>query len=354
MQLWARTPFVLRRILADVLLTLVPSQAFPVALTIFVVISALAARWVYVDSQRRSSGDLWERLAWSVGTLVALPVFLPIYLIAARPPGRLTPCSHCGQPTISHRAVCLHCGSPIEFESAPAMWGLGEVIGVAVVFVLSLPLIAATLGITRMPTLAELSAFAVAQDLLFVVLAVYVVRVRYGLDLTTLGIRLARWPLLLAVGAAVGAATIPLSELAERAAILVIGLFIGVDRAESMADAEHARDVLTGILRGPLTRSEIAWILVLVCIIVPIGEEIFFRGFLYTALRRWGVTLASALSAIFFGAVHQQIVHFLPIFLLGVVLALLFERMRSLIPGMIVHGLNNLVAILSVLFGWNI
>lgn len=333
---------------------LVLLDAFPISFAIFFILSALAARWVYLDCRARSGGSRWEILAWGVGTFVALPIFLPMYLIAARPPGRLVRCPHCGRGTLAHRAACQHCGTPIAFDPLPAMWGLGEVVGIAIVFMFTLPLIAAALGIENNPTLAELSIFAVAQNVLFLALTAYVVRGRYRLPLPALGIRLERWPVLVLLGLAGGAATIPLSVGAERLATAVIGAVIGRARAESLATAEHTNDVLLGILRGPLTTAEIIWVIVLVCVIVPVGEEIFFRGFVFGALRRWGVLTAAGLSALFFGAVHQQIVHFLPVFLLGVVLALVYERTQSLLPVMVVHGVNNLVAILTVIYGWNI
>jgi hypothetical protein len=111
---------------------------------------------------------------------------------------------------------------------------------------------------------------------------------------------------------------------------------------------------LTGILQRPLTTTQIVWIVLLVCVLVPIGEEMFFRGFVYGTLRRWGVTAATVLSALFFGAVHQQVVHFLPIVVLGAILALLYERTGSLLPAMLVHAVNNLVAVLGTLYQWNI
>ena len=232
---------------------------------------------------------------------------------------------------------------------------MSEVIGVAIVFMISLPVVAANLiGISSAPTLAEISAFAVAQNVLFVALTVYVVRFRYRLAFSALGIRWERWTMMAAVGIAVGVLTIPTSTIIERAAISIIGAVIGRESAEKMASAEHARDVLTGVLLGPVTTTDIIWVLVIVCVVVPIGEEVFFRGFVFGALRRWGVFLASGLSALFFAAVHQQVVHFPPIFVLGIILALFYERTQSLVPAIVVHGINNLVAILAVLYHWNI
>lgn len=321
---------------------------------VFIAISALAAAWVHIDYRSRADGALWERIAWWLGTLLALPIFLPIYLIAARPPGRLVRCPSCRRLTVAHRATCRHCGSAIAFEPSPKIWGLGEVVGISLVFMLTLPVIAAALGLEGTPSLADLSAFAVAQNLLFVALVTYVVRMRYGLPLADLGIRPDRWTLWLAVGLLAGGLSIPVSIEVERLAIVLVGLVTGRGRADAMAEQEHLTDPLTNILQGPLSAVQLGWILLLVCVLVPIGEELFFRGFLYGTLRRWGAGIATVLSAVFFAAVHQQVVHFLPIFVLGVILALLYDRTRSLVGPVVVHAVNNLIAILSLLYGWGI
>ena len=327
---------------------------FSPGFVVFLFISTAAAAWVFHDYGSRTEGSRWERLAWLLGTLLALPIFLPIYLIAARPPGRLARCPSCGRPTVTHRAACRHCGNAIAFEPPPRIWGLGEVVGIALVFMITLPVVAAALGIQSTPSLVELSGLALAQNLMFIGLTLYVVRMRYQLPLADLGVRVERWPAWAAAGLLIGALSIPVSTQVEELSIALISLFIGRGSAEQMAEQEHLSDVLTGILQDPISMPEFAWILFLVCVLVPIGEEIFFRGFIYGTLRRWGLATAVVLSALFFSAVHQQIVHSLPIFVLGVVLAVVYERTRSLLPSMVIHAVNNVVAILSVFYGWNI
>jgi membrane protease YdiL (CAAX protease family) len=329
-------------------------QAIPPGLIVLVVVFAATAAWVLADARARfSSGS--EGWVWAAGTLVALPIFLPLYLIGARPVGRTTVCPACGRGTLSHRAACLHCGYPITFEAFPDTWGLGEVIGVATVFMVSLPVIAGAVGVQEPPTPVELAVFSLAQNVLLVGLAAYVTGVRYHQPLATIGIRAARWPWLIAIGVLVGSVTIPLSAASERLAVLLIGIAVGPHRAEAMASAEHANNVFARVLQTQqLGTGELVSILVLVGVLAPIGEEVFFRGFVYSTLRRWGVPLAVALSAAYFGAVHQQIVHFLPITILGVVLALLYHRTGSLVPSVAVHGVNNIVAILALVYGWNI
>jgi uncharacterized protein len=50
-----------------------------------------------------------------------------------------------------------------------------------------------------------------------------------------------------------------------------------------------------------------------------------------------------------FSAAHLVLVLALPLFAVGVILALLYEYSDSLIPGAVVHGLFNLIGIIAIL-----
>lgn len=95
----------------------------------------------------------------------------------------------------------------------------------------------------------------------------------------------------------------------------------------------------------------------LVGVIAPVAEELFFRGFAFTALRRrLGTGWAAVASGVLFGAVHvlggTEAV-FVPVLaLLGVGLALLYARTGSLLPGIALHSANNAYA-LATLVGWS-
>ncbi len=106
------------------------------------------------------------------------------------------------------------------------------------------------------------------------------------------------------------------------------------------------------LLTGTERPAGLALILVGVTVSVPIGEELFFRGFLYTLLRdRWGAPWAIGLSSLLFALVHG--VHgltlpaWLPILPVGLVLAGLAEKSRSLLPPILAHGVLNLLAVLG-------
>jgi membrane protease YdiL (CAAX protease family) len=91
----------------------------------------------------------------------------------------------------------------------------------------------------------------------------------------------------------------------------------------------------------------------LVAVSAPIVEETFFRGILYGALRRrFGVAAGVIFSAAIFASLHPQVpLGFLPIFVIGALLAGLYEWRRSLLPGMVFHAVNNgLIFLLLTLF----
>ena len=85
---------------------------------------------------------------------------------------------------------------------------------------------------------------------------------------------------------------------------------------------------------------------------VPFAEELFFRGVVYSALRRYGPVLATLASAALFGIAHGVSVVLVVAFLLGVVNAVLVERSGSIWPAVLAHATNNMIAlVLAYLLG---
>lgn len=77
-------------------------------------------------------------------------------------------------------------------------------------------------------------------------------------------------------------------------------------------------------------------------------EEIFFRGFIYRWLRtRVGMSWAIVVSSLIFTLAHFPTFNAMPVnFIGGVVFAWTYERTGSVVPGMIVHGVVNTIAVL--------
>lgn len=232
-------------------------------------------------------------------------------------------------------------------------WGISEMAAITVLFIVTLPLASAMAGITLPLSLAGLSLITFAQNLVFVVLPAYVVIGRYALPPARLGLHVDGWPRAVLLGVVAAAVTIPLALAAEYAAVFLLGLVEGPAQAAARAHAEHLTDPLRPILESLSGGADTAWFLALLTVVVPVGEEVFFRGFVYGGLRvRWGVAAAALASAAFFAVVHLQLVHGLPVLVLGVLLALLYERTRSLVPAIVTHALNNVVAVVTIWLGW--
>ena len=232
-------------------------------------------------------------------------------------------------------------------------WWISEMIAVSILFIIALPMGAILAGLTEPLTLTSLSLVTVVQNLLFVGASVYVVTVRYGLGPLRLGVRFDGWRRQAVLGVLGAAVTIPLALASEEVAVFLVGLVEGPAQAAARAAAEHMSDPLRPILEALTGAVPLAWMFLLLVVVVPIGEEVFFRGLIYGGLRaRWGVAAATFGSAVFFTAVHVQIVHALPIFVLAVLLALLYERTGGLLASIVTHAINNVIAVLSIWRDW--
>jgi membrane protease YdiL (CAAX protease family) len=76
----------------------------------------------------------------------------------------------------------------------------------------------------------------------------------------------------------------------------------------------------------------------------PIGEEVFFRGFLYGSLRaRFRFLPAAAISGAVFALFHVQPLLMAVMFFVGIGLAYLYERRGSLAVPIAAHALFNLI-----------
>jgi len=84
------------------------------------------------------------------------------------------------------------------------------------------------------------------------------------------------------------------------------------------------------------------WFFLVGVVFAPFVEEIFFRGFLFQGFRqKYGWVRAMLLSSAIFAAAHLDPVSLIPTFILGLVLAYLFQRSNSIWPGTILHFLVN-------------
>jgi membrane protease YdiL (CAAX protease family) len=81
--------------------------------------------------------------------------------------------------------------------------------------------------------------------------------------------------------------------------------------------------------------------------LAPVGEELFFRGFMLTRLRQvWSAGPAILVTAIAFGVIHGELVHGVLATGIGIYLGLVTERSASVIPAVICHVANNTASVL--------
>jgi membrane protease YdiL (CAAX protease family) len=105
----------------------------------------------------------------------------------------------------------------------------------------------------------------------------------------------------------------------------------------------HQQDIAKGFGTIPIQ-------IILIVVAAPVTEEICFRGMLFGGLREKLPRIAAALiCGLIFGALHALtgVSAVPPLIVFGFLLALLYERTGSILPGMMLHMLNNIVALAS-------
>ena len=91
------------------------------------------------------------------------------------------------------------------------------------------------------------------------------------------------------------------------------------------------------------------WFFIVGAILAPLVEEIFFRGFLFQGFRaKYGWTSGLLLSSAIFAVAHLDLASLIPTFILGCLLAYLYQRSNSVWPGVILHMVVNTFGLLSV------
>jgi membrane protease YdiL (CAAX protease family) len=178
-----------------------------------------------------------------------------------------------------------------------------------------------------------------AFDASFVAAALYFARLAVGVRASDFGFRAVRWST--AAGGVVAAA---------------IGYYVISAIYASVLNL-HGNEKLPKELGVGKSTAALVGATIFVCVVAPIAEEFFFRGFIFGALRRMriefagyqlGTWVAAIITGILFGLAHTGSAssrYLIPLGFLGFVLCLLRWRTRSLYPCMALHSLNNSLAL---------
>lgn len=115
-------------------------------------------------------------------------------------------------------------------------------------------------------------------------------------------------------------------------------------------------------LSGSFSNSFISWVqsnnfltskslfetILIVGIIIPIMEELFFRGVIYTTLlKSFSILPSIFIQAILFGICHGNTIQFFYTTFLGLALGYLIYKSKSIFPAIFAHITNNILALIA-------
>ena len=265
-------------------------------------------------------------------------------------------CAICGHLGVAGAAYCQDCGQrlPHEFTVGPVSpagiepaarqssrdvpWGTTQIVlGIVIVLILLFVAAGAAAGIATLYSSQEdavatwisvhLTAFAIIGTVWF-----------FGLrhctaPLSVIGLDSFRMPAKRTF--ALAAAVLAASLIATSAYDILTG-WLGIEVLElEEIDSDIAFDGVAVVL----TFQALA-------LMIPITEEVFFRGFIFGGLlRRVGPRWAIVVSALVFSAFHLSLGVLIPIFITGVLFAWLYWRTGSLWAAIAAHAGQNALAV---------
>lgn len=87
-------------------------------------------------------------------------------------------------------------------------------------------------------------------------------------------------------------------------------------------------------------------------IMAPIFEELLCRGLIFETLRRrWGNIISIGVSSLFFGLIHGDVATALVAIVAGIIFGIIYIRTSSLYTTIIIHAINNSIAMALIGFG---
>ena len=326
---------------------------------IYVVIAIILAIWVYKDAKI----NMRRGTLWALGVLF-MPILFPAYFWS-EPPYLFWDCPNCRRRNLPRRHQCPKCNTVFTEADVKrrlyGYWNISDAVSILIIseFITTFLwlLYAISAGATEGIPLDELvSANSSIQWLIGLVsgnlligVCFYCVTGRYRLPLKALGLH--KKTRLRYLGIA-----ILLALLLVLAGDIILGIITSTAKLAGNANIESLiqQEMQKQHRYLPHEPSDPVLLLAgfVLIILVPVSEEIFFRGVTYIALKdKFGKIKGMFFSALFFAVRHGFIFYFLPLFLIGFSLAYLYERTRSMIPCIVAHSLINLVALVSLIYG---
>ena len=256
-------------------------------------------------------------------------------------------CGTCGHKRIEDAAYCYNCGGILDVSKDLSLansegstvrptlvpWRGGQVAqGVVLVAVLA---IAVGFGLIRLGIPDAMTTWLSVHFLALAIIGVvWGLGVRgFGGPLATLGLTPIISPsfkTVLMTGGALGASLV---------VTVVYGVLVGLADSDILSPPEISSDIVFPGLAAVFTFQALV-------VVTPVVEEVFFRGFVYSGLiPRLGVGWAIVASAAVFSIFHLAIGVLIPIFVTGLLFALLYQRTGSLWPSIVAHAGQNALAL---------
>lgn len=128
------------------------------------------------------------------------------------------------------------------------------------------------------------------------------------------------------------------------------GLFLVLQSIQYIIDIKCCTDIYLDHTMKVQTPFNYIFVIPLVAIITPLVEEAIFRGYLIKVMlnRKYPVYIAVLIQALLFTVVHLSLKQAPFILFAGIILGYIAYSFHSILPGIIIHSIFNVLVLLEV------
>jgi membrane protease YdiL (CAAX protease family) len=231
------------------------------------------------------------------------------------------------------------------YRPDPARWGAWDVAKVVILFVFFgyIVIMIESVLARSLPIIKDdnfrMILNSSALDAIAVILILYFAVVEHREKLASLGISLKNFARNIFYGVVAYIALIP----------VLVAVLAAIAFVVSAMKYMPPRQPVVELFLKETDTTFLLYTSVFAAVFGPVIEELFFRGFMYNAFKkRIGVFAAMLVTASAFAALHAHAVGFLPIMILGMLLAYLYEKTGTLVSSITVHAMHNISMVFMV------
>lgn len=217
--------------------------------------------------------------------------------------------------------------------------------GVATLLLFGGGVTADNVGVVRAATL-------VGQVLFLLLPTLLLTRLRHGVFAAPLRLRWPGWTPV--VAAAVG--VLALQQVLQGYLVLqeAVPLPLPEKLLELLRQLRSMMEELTSVLVTSHSVPEFLAVVLVVAVAPAVCEEILFRGLIQRNLEAaYAGVRGGVLAGVVFGLFHLNLFALVPLCVLGAYFGYLVYRSGSIVPAVLAHFLNNLVAAVAMYFQWD-